>query len=576
MMYSIYKRQFNVLWILLAAIAIAWGCEKSETTIQNPISKKALALPVHVHLAPGAAEHIPMSGVLITLTRMDGENTEVDKAPKRRQYRGWVRQDGKWYGPKILRGRYRVSAAAEGMATSVGEVLDYTHPNQLPRLKLNVSNVLNVVVRLYDNSTKLFIDDADVTLSPVNCKTDCDALALGIHRGSYVLNNIPPGTYALSINSPGYVAHPVRRVALNDAISVIERSLDPGTFARGQVVMGGNPLPGVKVVASKDHGVDWVETITDEDGAFELGPMNPGSYYLIAVSSNSAPYYEPKWQVLEDGNQRSKTIELLQGAGFEGVITDDAGNPLSGVKIYAEPQGAPLGGLRVQEAVSGADGTYRFDHLGEDVVHLRFSHPNFISMKQHYAALLDAMDRGDSEVQLGHQSGEVTIQILDEASGQPLKGVALKVDGFRHPIYATDTNERGAATFIGSLKQAYTMVATLDGFMGETFNVHPQEHRSVQTVRLHKLARLSGQARIKGTNWMPNGAQILLRQGKTRMSSRVINGSFDLGRIQPGDYEISLRLFDMGQSKWQPMHIESGADISNLSLTLPPIDWSSK
>ncbi|MCP4599916.1 MAG: carboxypeptidase regulatory-like domain-containing protein [Proteobacteria bacterium] len=577
--------------VVFASIAFAVGCDLDESIDSNsPISSASAQeeenrvfksadesrdqarpgdlLQVKIRLASGAADRIPPNGVLVMLTQLS--HAQGAGPGQKTQYRGWVRRDGQWYGPSLPRGRYRVSARAVGKATAVDEILDYSHPNHLPPLNLDIVDELRVIVRIIDKKTKLYIHKARVALKPIDCKGLCDQLAAAPYSGSFVRDRIKPGTYELTIEAPGYMMQPASRIRLTEAVSVIERSLERGTAAHGRLVFASRPIHGARVVATKDHGLDWVETLTDADGRFALGPMRSGDYYLVALADEMAPHFEANWTVFEDGSTPEKVVKLTRGTEFFGIVIDESGNPLTGVGVKADPGAPHLGGLRVQETSTDLSGVYHFAHLGADIKHLQFHHSKFATLKRAYAQLLSSFGSTPIVTRFGPQTGTVTFRVVNN-SGQPLPGVKLEAQGLNETLFTAMTNADGSAIFKGTLGKEYNIVVTREGFVDTNLIVCPTNSDSVKMIRLHKLARLSGRVNIHNENWAPEGTRIHLRHGKQHLSSPVINGHFDIGLIRPGNYEVSVHLFDVSESKWQPLHLESGANVHDLSLTLPSI-----
>jgi hypothetical protein len=56
-------------------------------------------------------------------------------------------------------------------------------------------------------------------------------------------------------------------------------------------------------------------------------------------------------------------IAAQTGGSIIGTVQDEAGNPVSGAKVRADPMDRPSGGSAVRDVQTDADGHFRIDHL---------------------------------------------------------------------------------------------------------------------------------------------------------------------------------------------------------------------
>lgn len=119
-------------------------------------------------------------------------------------------------------------------------------------------------------------------------------------NGSFIIHNVPPGTYQLNISGPGRHFHVSKLVATDAQAShgQITVGSSPVTFAatvypeRGLVVSGyakrdGIVVPGAMIVLVPDDPADkgdyFRRAQSDSDGNFVLKSVEPGKYTVVAI-----------------------------------------------------------------------------------------------------------------------------------------------------------------------------------------------------------------------------------------------------------------------------------------------------
>ncbi|MGH9852871.1 MAG: carboxypeptidase regulatory-like domain-containing protein, partial [Blastocatellia bacterium] len=120
----------------------------------------------------------------------------------------------------------------------------------------------------------------------------------------------------------------------------------------------GQPMAGAEIFArriSERSGSNRSAT-SDDNGDFKLTGLSPGAYVLNA----SAPGYINAETSTEDGIHRigeSVTINLVKGGVITGRVTDEAGEPMVGVRVFPQR-------LRDLEGKAASSRFDTFDGLG--------------------------------------------------------------------------------------------------------------------------------------------------------------------------------------------------------------------
>jgi hypothetical protein len=142
-----------------------------------------------------------------------------------------------------------------------------------------------------------------------------------LEDGSFMLLNLHPGTYIINCTAKGYSQQKATRVAVGNMSVVIDMRAQACVNGRVIVHKTGLPVSNFTVsvrrvapkqqpgfnLASEETGL--AETFANTaDGTFQLCGLDPGTYALMASSTNSAPTLSDSFSVVAD--QRSVSIEV--------------------------------------------------------------------------------------------------------------------------------------------------------------------------------------------------------------------------------------------------------------------------
>ena len=121
----------------------------------------------------------------------------------------------------------------------------------------------------------------------------CYHLSGSIRSGTLHVEGLPPGRYAITVCTSGFVNARVEAEVLPGRTTrAPEVRLDTGMVIEGQVLdVRGRPLPGVRV---HSLGREWESGIgdTDQKGHFRMSELLPGRHLLAVASPGMAAYLE--------------------------------------------------------------------------------------------------------------------------------------------------------------------------------------------------------------------------------------------------------------------------------------------
>jgi len=139
---------------------------------------------------------------------------------------------------------------------------------------------------------------------------------------------------------PSLLAYRVTLPADSGKPSVILR-IQRGTYVAGVVVdVDGHPRGGVSVsVRSEGHGGGGGTALSNENGEFEIGPLNLGSLELHA---RAVPGLSPPLPQRVTSGDHAILVQMLQSSGLRVQLADQTGSPIGIRRITASRQGVIL------------------------------------------------------------------------------------------------------------------------------------------------------------------------------------------------------------------------------------------
>jgi protocatechuate 3,4-dioxygenase beta subunit len=431
-----------------------------------------------------------------------------------------------------------------------------------------------------------------------NARGARDREATSDAAGAFVLEGLGAGSFLLSGSGPAILpagAVPVELKA-RDVAGIVVR-VRKGLTIKGRVEppqvaevsyepgapgLGRGPLPG------QPRSI-----VTGPDGAFELSPVGPGKATLSARCPSGD---QGSAEVTASGPVTDVVLQVGPGASIAGRVVDGEGQPVAGVTVVASPAGPTeharmvngvitsgvqgltsangayeLKGLAagtsriaalergkparvrgepprvtlaarekktgVDLAIDRADGVIKGVVLGRDGKPLADA---WVSAHQDLRAMIEAMMGGrgprgaaagpGSPGGPGHGGGEsrmISIEASDDDDGEAVTSEAA-------PVL---TDAQGRFELRGLARTPYEVVAEAQAgkLRGRADGVTPD---ATLTIRATGLTTLSGT--VRG----PRGPAALFTielDGPTRAQRTFTDGKFELGRVDPGSYELRVR-----------------------------------
>ena len=366
--------------------------------------------------------------------------------------------------------------------------------------------------------------------------------------GRFVLGPVPFGPLAVEAFAPGYAPH-----SLETALDTRSRSadlgdvvLDTGLRIRGVVrTRDGTPIGGATVLtyARSESATRPPTTVSDEDGTFALGGLQPGNMPLHV----SAPGYAPLQQSVAAGADDLELV-LDPGGTVIGSVVDAKGQPVDGATLFAQTE--ETGENRGHGFATADEGGGRFTlrdlRSGRYVIQAR--------APKHGEAAAQAVVGAGRTTDVGavrlRPGGTVRGTVVD-AAGEPVAGASVRVEtGTPRALDSiAQTDGRGAFEIAGVPPGQFHVAARHPAFAPGRAPAEIESETDTVDVRvvLPRGGRVEGVVRRRDGEPFAGGQVIVLAGpaplGWNAGGSRVTvadDGSFALEHAPAGRARVLL------------------------------------
>jgi protocatechuate 3,4-dioxygenase beta subunit len=375
------------------------------------------------------------------------------------------------------------------------------------------------------------ISGADVVLRPG------DRHAISGADGEYAFDHVSGLEYQLAAR-------------VGDRFAVGSRA-EPTLVLRGgstllvHVVADGSPLEGATVTAD-----GRVIAKSDRSGAARIGGVGWG---LVAEISASGRAPTPLWGLarVEPGETLEKTVELRPGAALSGVVFAPTGEAVADATVEIEE----IAELWRGKATTDPHGAWHFDALAAGRYMLRATSKLYGPTPDASIELDGVTPRRDLVVRVA-----VNAQIVGtvyDTGGRPIAGATVTArpeDLF--PDHTQLTGPDGRFAIFGLVAGEYDVGART------TRKASPMPHVTIAEGERVEVALVADDSSIMGTIVDTSGVPIVgaqvtmshtyVQRSGTGFASRgfassavTSQGHFDLGGLEPGEYELGATWPDL-------------------------------
>jgi large repetitive protein len=226
-----------------------------------------------------------------------------------------------------------------------------------------------VVGRVVDKTTKQPVTTFEAGISPSRGGGMMVMIAPPQTRpftsesGSFVLDNVPPGTTTVAVRAPGYTMARVPNITVEEgkATQEVEVALDRGVRVKGKVTgPDGAPVSGATVrIDFMANGrimratFNDEQAVTDASGEFTFDSMEPGERTFNVTKSG---FVGAQKTVDLKGSETRVELQLSSGIRVSGTVVSESGSPVAEADVSANS--AAGGGMASRSAKTDANGNF--------------------------------------------------------------------------------------------------------------------------------------------------------------------------------------------------------------------------
>jgi len=374
--------------------------------------------------------------------------------------------------------------------------------------------------------------------------------------GSFVLENLRPGTYTAQASKSGYTSAtqtPIevwagQETQVNFTLAKSGGGPPPTTLGRlvGTVKdEGGRSLSDVRLETL--GGPSYAATWSGASGAFELEGLQPGHYSVSATKSGYRSATKSGLTV-QAGQDTPVDFVLRRETApttgrIIGLVRNETGNPLGGVQVKITSGPAHIG----QTATTDSTGVYELEDLTPGTYAVEASASGYGQVTEEKVVVQAGQATNVSFTLRGGSGGEGrlvgTVKNLDGAALNDAKVEILLGPSGRGRFVYTSVN--GEYELAGLLPGLYTIRASRSGYAATTKS--DVEVRSGSETTVHfTLSPSAGTGRIVGA--VRNDAQqpihdarVQIVQGPGQVGLFVFSaasGAYELEGLTPGKYLV--------------------------------------
>ncbi|HEY1554893.1 MAG TPA: carboxypeptidase-like regulatory domain-containing protein [Kofleriaceae bacterium] len=372
--------------------------------------------------------------------------------------------------------------------------------------------------------------------------------------GKYRIRGFGKAKVTVLAIAAGFAEARSREVAIEtgQVVAGIDVVVSAGTLLVGKVTdQHGAAVVGAQVSAQPKVGAP-IEGFTDDDGAFELGPLAGAVELRVSAYGHVDVRREvelPAGKGATPGEHREDVVLEVADAELAGTLEDATGAPVGGAQLSVS-DGAGEG----RHAQVAADGTFAIDLLPRGHVLVRVDHPDYPP------AELDAVasQHGEHVHLVLPLGGAIEGAVLDAGTGDPIAGLPLEAQGPAGQT-AEATTDKAGHWRLGPLRPGrWRVEAKLPGYLAQTRELdvlaaHAPGGTSVRDVRID-LARgaLVGGTVRDDRGQRISGAHVVVRaatgEGPAAEGDSDAQGEFRIHDCPAGDVLVAASHGNAGGS----------------------------
>lgn len=313
----------------------------------------------------------------------------------------------------------------------------------------------------------------------------------------------------------------------------------------------GQPVSGASVSAQgrKEAAVSGRSCVSDAEGLFRLEqlPAGPASVHVLAPG-----YEERTVPEVDVPSEAAAEVEVklhasaTASAWVSGTVRDVEGRLLSGVTVAC-------GGSNTR---TRADGAYRLPVTGASRATLVFDLPGYAADSR---VVDTSSGSGSCDVSLERSDGaSLTGRVIDAHDGEPIEGARVELQ----PAGLSSVTGAGGVYVFGAVAAGeWTLAVTARGFRAETRTIAIPAGTPAEALSLDVplVAPRTGELRARvarADGGRPLAGVVVTTEPLGRSATTDAGGVAHIGHLPVGEYRLTLRCRDLGQSSVEGLTVD--------------------
>jgi len=419
--------------------------------------------------------------------------------------------------------------------------------------------------RITDSSTGASVEGGLVVATELT--TGNGGSAYSDPQGYYLIQNLIPGTYRVSVTHPSY-----QQASLSDQLFAggsanhINFQLIPKNGRiEGSVTSEGVGITGATVTATSPSG-ERTSSITGADGSYSIQNLLPNTYIVQASLTGYTSSQPETLQVKADSTSRADFTLTPNEGKITGFVKEGTLG-IGGAKVIAMGQGGNSG-----SSTSAPDGSYTISHLAVDTYRVYVDLSGYISSPQDTTITIGPGETKFLNFELSRSVIKISGSVKDQR-GNPLPNVPVvasspkgegrgqtDTDGnFQLENLPTNAQYR---VWTDIFEQGYDNTDT-------TFTVEEADVTGIELrVGVHR-SKIRGNVGIVGVTLTAQNQQ----RGLSYSTLSQPDGSYLFDNLYDGDYVVSA--FKVGYIATPPQqsveNLGIGEERDRIDFVLTPI-----
>ena len=486
--------------------------------------------------------------------------------------------DGRFRISGLRPGAYELDARGDGKISRAPTVIGVGVAEQLADVQILIGRGVSIRGKVVDDANAPVANANVLTIGDgrgVDAKTDA--------KGEFAIEGASPGKHVLMARGGDHVTAGMTPVEVKDTdVTGVIVHVQRGFKIKGHVEPRQQADITLEPEESETRLVMIAPTATDAQGNFELGPaLGKGT-----LSARCASGDQGELAIDVTGPRAEVVIKVAPGGSIAGRVVDGDNKPVAGASVSATPTGPAerttiVNGMVTSgfQTITNANGAYEVRGLAPGAYRLGvLDRGRPLRMRKQVAPVKLAAAERKTGVELAVDRPNGVIKgVVTGPDGKPLADAWVSVHQDLHSLIegAMRPGGGGMADDEGPPSRMVMVSAEDDGGSasavppaltdaGGRFEITGLAHSSYDVIAEAQAGKLRGRAeRIKpdatvnlqalglttlsGTVKGPNGPAALFTldvDGPTRTQRSFTDGTFELGRVDPGKYTLRVASSD--------------------------------